>query len=119
MYPDGAIRVTGQSVDGRLRLYIWTTRGEPENVSQLYFTFRYNDQVFSRSRERENGTSIILDTLRLAFPQWVESGAWLREHITQEQSSLVIDGVPLYLQHGREGLTGDHIIVLHIQEQTQ
>lgn len=114
-YGNGAYQVTAQSFSGRARLQIETVG--PDDVSQIYYYFRYNDQVFSREWERQSGMGVMLDIVRFTFPQWPGGAAWVRENVEREQSKRVIDGVSLYLQHGKETATGDDIIILAVTEE--
>lgn len=114
-YGNGAFQVEARSFSGRARLQIETVG--PADVSQVYYYFRYNDQVFSREWERQSGMGVMLDIVRLTFPQWPGGAAWVRENVEREQSKRVIDGVSLYLQRGKETATGDNIIILAVTEE--
>lgn len=116
-YEDGTQHVIGKTPSNRQQMNLYTSRGEPENLSQIYFSFRYNDQTFSRERERESGIGVMLDMVRLAFPQRATGEDWVKAGLASGDARTVIDGVSVYLRRSKEIGLGDSIVTLVIIEE--
>lgn len=79
----GGVRLSsGASGGERQKLNIWSGPANPEEIGELYFSFRFSHDVYSLPDKRQNeefkhGLDQMLEVVSLALPHWNGGGAWI------------------------------------------
>lgn len=79
----GGVRLSsGASGGERQKLNIWSGPANPEDIGELYFSFRFSHDVYSQTDRRQNeefkrGLDQMLEVVTLALPHWNGCGAWI------------------------------------------